>query len=454
MHDEESPENLPAAPVVEPVVEHSYAVFRNADFVRYLIGRFVASLGQQMLVVAIDWELYERTGSALPLAFVGLTQMVPMILFTLPAGHLADTYDRKKIIFISTLTLSAASLGLTLSSVFAAPLGCIYFFLFMLGAARTFLWPASAAFVTGLVPRQQLARAITFNSGMFQISSVTGPVAFGFAIALTPHAQHDHTAWSVYAFNTLATLLCAALVFFIKHEHKVKAAQPVSLKSLIEGFRFVYQNKIILGVITLDLFAVLLGGAVTLLPIFARDVFNSGASGLSWLRDAMAIGAVTSAVVIAHRPPLQKAGKTMLWAVAIFGVATILFGLANDNCLGRELALPNTFWFWFAFAMLALAGMVDQISVVVRQTLVQILTPDEKRGRVSAVNSLFIGTSNELGGFRSGLVAWFFTMPTFLGSREATGAIVSTVTGGIGTIMVVLVVAWLWPEIRKYGKLS
>lgn len=454
MHDEESPESLPAAPVINPVVEHSYAVFRNADFVRYLIGRFVASLGQQMLVVAIDWELYERTGSALPLAFVGLTQMLPMILFTLPAGHLADTHDRKKIIFISTLVLSAASLGLTLSSVFGAPLGWIYFFLLIVGAARTFLWPASAAFVTGLVPRTQLARAITFNSGMFQISSVSGPVAFGFAIALTPHAQHDHTAWSVYAFNTLATFLCAMLVFFIKHEHQVKLAEPVSARSLVEGFRFVYQNKIILGVISLDLFAVLLGGAVTLLPIFARDVFHNGASGLSWLRDAMAVGAVACAVVMAHRPPLRKAGKTMLRAVAIFGVATILFGVANPDCLGRWLALPDSFWFWLAFGLLALAGVVDQISVVVRQTLVQILTPDEKRGRVSAVNSLFIGTSNELGGFRSGLVAWLFTTPTILGSREATGAIVSTVSGGMGTIVVVLAVAWIWPEIRKYGKLS
>ncbi|MGC9943491.1 MAG: MFS transporter [Verrucomicrobiota bacterium] len=454
MHDEESPENLPAAPVVQPVPEHSYGVFRNIDFVRYLVGRFVASLGQQMLVVAIDWELYERTGSALPLAFVGLTQMVPMILFTLPAGHLADTHDRKKIIFNSTLILSLASLGLTLSSLFAAPLGWIYFFLVILGTARTFLWPASAAFVTGLVPRPQLARAITFNSGMFQVSSVAGPVAFGFAIALTPHSQRDHSAWSVYAFNTLATLLCAALIFFIKHEHKVRSAQPVSVKSLMEGFRFVYQNKLILGVITLDLFAVLLGGAVTLLPIFARDIFHGGASGLSWLRDAMAVGAVSCAIVVAHRPPLQRAGKTMLWAVAIFGVVTILFGLANQNCLGRGLPLSNTFWFWFAFAMLALGGVVDQISVVVRQTLVQILTPDEKRGRVSAVNSLFIGTSNELGGFRSGLVAWLFTTPTFLGSREATGAIVSTVSGGIGTIAVVLIVAWVWPEIRRYGKLA
>jgi MFS family permease len=454
MHDEESPENLPAAPVTQPVVEHSYDVFKNADFVRYLIGRFVASLGQQMLVVAIDWELYERTGSALPLAFVGLTQMIPMLLFTLPAGHIADTYDRKKIIFISTLVLSFASVGLALSSFFVGPLGLIYFFLFIVGAARTFLWPSSAAFITGLVPRNQLARAITFNSGTFQISSVAGPVAFGLLIALTPQPSHTHTAWSVYAFNALATFLCAALVYCIKHEHKVKAAEPVSMKSLVEGFRFVYENKIILGVITLDLFAVLLGGAVTLLPIFAKDIFQSGAGGLSWLRDAMAIGAVACAIVVAHRAPLQKAGKAMLWCVGIFGVATILFGLANVNCLGHWLALPNAFWFWFAFAMLALAGVVDQISVVVRQTLVQLLTPDEKRGRVSAVNSLFIGTSNELGGFRSGLVAFLFTTPTVLGNAAATGAIVSTVTGGVGTILVVLAVAWIWPEIRRYGKLS
>jgi MFS family permease len=166
----------------------------------------------------------------------------------------------------------------------------------------------------------------------------------------------------------------------------------------------------------------------------------------------MAVGAVVCAFILAHRPPLQKAGRTMLLSVAIFGVATILFGVANTNCFGN--LISNSFWFWFAFATLALAGFVDNISVVVRQTLVQILTPDEKRGRVSAVNSLFINTSNELGGFRSGIVAWLFASPTVLGNAAATGAIVSTVTGGIGTILVVLAVAWIWPEIRKYGKLA
>ena len=196
-----------------------------------------------------------------------------------------------------------------------------------------------------------------------------------------------------------------------------------------------------------------------MLPAFADQVLGyhsqeQMAAVAGYLRSAEAAGAIIMAVVLAHLPPIRRAGWTMLWAVAIFGVATIIFGLANDNCLGRWLPLPNAAWFWIAFAMLALAGAVDNISVVVRQTLVQILTPDEKRGRVSAVNSLFIGTSNELGGFRSGIVAFLFTTPTVLGNAHATGAIISTVTGGIGTILVVLAVAWIWPEIRRYGKLG
>jgi MFS family permease len=454
MHDQESPENLPDEPVIKPVAESPYAVLRNADFFRYLTGRFVASLGQQMLVVAIDWELYQRTHSALSLAFVGLSLMIPMILCTIPAGHFADTFSRKKIILITTLVLAAASLGLTLASAFLSNVLWIYFFLVIIGAARTFLWPASAAFVPGLVPRNQFARAVTFNSGTFQFSCVVGPAAFGMIVAMTPHAQENHTAWSVYALNALASIICFALVAPIKHDHKAKPSQPVSVKSLVEGFRFVYQSKIILGVITLDLFAVLLGGAVTILPMFADDIFHVGPGGFGWLRDAMPVGAVVCMLIIAHRQQIQKAGKTMLLSVAIFGVATILFGLANKNCFGNWLALPDAFWFWFSFAMLALAGAVDNVSVIVRQTLVQILTPDEKRGRVSAVNSLFIGTSNELGGFRSGIVAYLFTTPTVLGNANATGAIVSTVTGGIGTILVVLAVAWIWPEIRKYGKLA
>jgi MFS family permease len=461
MHDQESPDNLPDEPEGRPAPPPAaadgggaYAVLRHANFTRYLIGRFVASLGQQMLVVAIDWELYQRMHSALPLAFVGLSLMAPMILFTVPAGHFADTFNRKQIILVTSLVLMVVSVGLALASAFLASVGWIYFFLFILGAARTFLWPASAAFVTSLVPRDEFPRAVTFNSGAFQFSSVVGPAAFGAVMALMPVAEAHSSAWPVYALNALASLLCFLLVAPIRHVHKAPPAEPVSLRSLAEGFRFVFQSKIILGTITLDLFAVLLGGAVTILPMFANDIFHTGPGGLGWLRNAMAVGAVLCAFVIAHRPPLQKAGRAMLGAVAIFGLATMLFGVANANCLGRWFALPNAAWFWISFALLALAGAVDNISVVVRQTLVQILTPDAKRGRVSAVNSLFIGTSNELGGFRSGIVAYLFTKQTMLGNPHATGAILSTVSGGVGTILVVLAVACIWPDIRRYGKLG
>ena len=454
MHDQESPENLPdePAPKAAEAADSAYAVLRNADFSRYVVGRFVASLGQQMLVVAIDWELYQRTHSALALAFVGLSLMIPMILCTIPAGHFADVFNRKKIILVTTVIVAAASAGLTLISYFAAPVYWIYICLVILGAARTFLWPASAAFVTGLVPLNQFARAVTFNSGAFQLSSVIGPTIFGAVIALTPHAEEHATAWSVYALNVLASVVCFILVAPIKHLHKDRPAEPISVRSLVEGFRFVYQSKIILGIITLDLFAVLLGGAVAILPMFAKDIYHVSAGGFGWLRNAMPIGAVLCMLIIAHRPPMQKAGRAMLLSVAIFGAATILFGVANQNCFGGTLS--NSFWFWTAFTLMAVAGAVDNVSVVVRQTLVQILTPDEKRGRVSAVNALFIGTSNELGGSRSALVAALFTSPSFLGDAAATGAIVSTVTGGIGTILVVLAVAWIWPEIRKYGKLA
>ena len=392
MHEQESPENLPDEPVNPPPLpaapaaasESAYSVLRIADFSRFLAGRFVASLGQQMLVVAIDWELYQRTHSALALALVGLSLMLPMILFTVPAGHFADTFNRKKIILGSTLVLTVASAGLAMASAAAFPVGWIYFFLFILGGARTFLWPASAAFVTSLVPRELFPRAVTFNSGAFQFSSVVGPAAFGAVLALTPGAEARHSAWPVYALNALASLLCFALVLPIRHIHKARPAEPVSLRSLAEGFRFVFEKRIILGIITLDLFAVLLGGAVTILPMFASDIYFTGPGGLGWLRNAMAVGAVLCACFIAHRPPMQKAGRAMLWSVAIFGLATIGFGLANHNCLGRWLALANSVWFWLAFTLLALAGAVDNISVVVRgETLVQILTPDEKRGRVS-----------------------------------------------------------------------
>ncbi|MBU6409872.1 MAG: MFS transporter [Verrucomicrobia bacterium] len=449
MHDASSPDTRsdpPHAPDATASGEGAYAVLRNANFFRYLIGRFVAALGQQMLVAAIDWELFQRTGSPLALAFVGLSLMAPMLLCTLPAGHVADTFNRKTIILASTLVLAAASLGLMIVSALLLNVGWIYFFLVIIGVARTFLWPASAAFVPSLVPRHQFARAVTYNSGAFQFSCVAGPAICGLVILLS-----HQRAWPVYALNVLASAACFALVVPIRHDHKERPAEPVSIRSLIEGFRFVFHERIILGVITLDLFAVLLGGAVSLLPIYAV-ILHGGPGGYGLLRAAMAVGAVICAIILAHRPPLQKAGRSMLAAVSVFGVATILFGVANRNCLGPWIPLPDPVWFWFSFAMLALAGAVDNVSVVVRQTLVQILTPDEKRGRVSAVNSLFIGTSNEMGGFESGAVAELFGPA--MGHSVQTGAIISAVSGGAGTILTVLAVAWIWPQIRRYGKLA
>lgn len=432
-----------------PAGESPYALFRNRNFTRFLTGRVATTVGSQMMIVAVDWEIYQRTQSALALGLVGLAFMVPMIACTLPAGHVADTFNRKKIILAATLVMALSSLGLALISMLNAPVGWIYACLTVVGIARTFVWPASAAFLPSLLPREQFPRAVTFNSGAFQMSSVLGPAVGGWLYAVAGHA------WVIYLLNVVAALTYFALVLGIPHAHNRVERPPATLKSLVAGFNFVFSNRIILGTISLDMFAVLLGGAESLLPIFAGDILHAGAYGLGLLRAAMPIGAVVCALWLTHRPPMQKAGHTLLMCVAVFGLATILFGLGNATCLGQWLnwgELPGAGWFWFAFAMLAISGAVDNISVVVRQTLVQILTPDEKRGRVSAVNSLFIGTSNELGGFESGLVAWLGG--TYTGHSVATGAIFSAVTGGIGTLVVVVAVARIWPEIRRYGALK
>jgi MFS family permease len=263
---------------------------------------------------------------------------------------------------------------------------------------------------------------VTWSSGSFQLSSVAGPAAGGALIALTHHAA------PVYAFNAAAALICLMLISFVRRRPAAAAKEKMTAKSLIVGFKFVFASPIILGTITLDLFAVLLGGATALLPVYAKDILAVGPTGLGFLQAALPLGSLACALVLAHRPPMQKAGRAMLLAVAGFGLATIAFGGSR--------------WFWFSLLMLFACGAMDNVSVVVRHTLVQLLTPDEKRGRVSAVNSLFIGTSNELGGFESGLVAYWL------------GPVVSVVSGGVGTILVVLAVAVIWPEIRKYGRLD
>jgi MFS family permease len=402
--------------------EHPYAVLRNRNFLRYLIGRFVASMGQQMLTVAVGWELYERTHSALNLGLVGLTNMVPMFLFTLPAGHLADTLNRKRII-MAMLTLAAlASAGLAVASALHAATLWTYAALFVIASARTFMWPASAAFLPQLVSRGNFPRAVTWTTGSFQLSSVVGPAAAGALIAMTDHAA------PVYALNAIAAFVCLTLLGLVHYRRVPAPRERMTLSSLATGFKFVFSTRIVLGIITLDLFAVLLGGATTLLPVYAKDILHVGPHGLGFLQAALPIGSLSCALIVAHRPHTEKAGRALLAAVLIFGLATIGFGLSTSFAL--------------SFLMLAICGAADNISVVIRHTIVQLLTPDDKRGRVSAVNSLFIGTSNELGGFESGMVAHWL------------GPVLSVVTGGLGTILIVIAVALVWPEVRRYGRLT
>ncbi len=419
-HAPESSKSTGPPPV--SAAEGPYAVLRDRNFALYLAGRFAASLGQQMLIVAVGWELYERTHSALALGLVGLSNMAPMFLFTLPAGHLADNHNRKHIMLWMTALSALASAGLAVVSALRASPGWIYACLFVAGTARTFIWPASASFLPQLVSREWFPRAVAWSTGSFQLSSVAGPAAGGALIALTHHAA------TVYGLNAAAALTYLTLLGLVRYEKLPMVRAPMSVASLAVGFNFVFATRLILGTITLDLFAVLLGGATALLPIYAKDILHVGPSGLGFLQAALPVGSLLSALIVAHRPPLERAGRTLLWAVAGFGLATIGFGFSR--------------WFWASWAMLFLCGMADNVSVVVRHTLVQLLTPDEKRGRVSAVNSLFIGTSNELGGFESGVVAHWL------------GPVFSVVSGGVGTLLVVLAVAWIWPEIRRYGRLG
>lgn len=408
----------------KPAERHApYAILRNGDFVYFLVGRLVLSFGQLMLTVAVGWELYERTHSALALGFVGLTEAIALFLLTLPAGHLADNYDRKRIIKIAVLTTVASSLGLALVSWLDAPVIWFYVCLFAGAVAATFLRPASMAFLTALVSRRNLSHAVAWNSGTFQLASVLGPVTGGALIAMTHHAT------TVFVLNAVAGLIYFALLCFIRTDHVVKHREKMSFASLATGFKFVFANRLITSMITLDVFAVLLGGAVALLPVYAKDILRVGPAGLGLLQAAMPLGAASCALFLAHRPPMRQAGQMLLWAVAIFGVATVGFGLSR--------------LFWPSFVMLVVCGATDGVSIVVRHTSVQLLAPEEKRGRVSAVNALFVvGASDALGGFESGLVAHW------------VGPVLSVVSGGVGTILVVMIVAKIWPEIRTYGRLD
>jgi MFS family permease len=452
MPDESTVENLAGPqPVHDP-----YAAFRFGAFNLYMTGNLLAIIGRQMLAVAVEWEIYARTHSATALGLVGLVLVIPVVTLSLPAGHLADKYSRKHIIVIAQFVGAIASGALAFISwkhlvippwtilqhanallrgvahIFerhqtgfhfddlSVPL--IYGLLLVTGTARTFAWAARSSFFPTLVPRDAFANAVTWNSTVFQIGSVVGPAISGFIVA--------HISFAcVYIIDAICSFLFFLLVLPIRRAPQTeKPEHQNTWRSLVAGMRFVLSKHVILATITLDLFAVLLGGATALLPMFADQILHVGAMGLGWMRASPAIGAFATALIVAYLPPMNRAGKTLLWCVAGFGIATILFGLSRV--------------FWFSLAMLFLLGAFDSISVIIRGTIVQLVTPDEMRGRVSAVNNIFIGTSNEFGAVESGLTAALF------------GPVLSVVGGGIGTILVVLGVAKWWPETLKIGRLD
>lgn len=389
-------------------------------------------VGWQMLQVALGWELYERTHSALALGLVGLVTAIPVVLLALPAGHLADRMDRKKIVVGSQVVFILMSLSLSMLSHVAGPIWLIFAILLVRGTAQAYNNPARSALLPRLVPVEVFGNAVTWSSSGFQTAAVVGPALGGLVIAL------EHRATGAYLIDAILTTIYLVMLIAIRGDLATSVAatsamalrprEPMTFKSLIAGMKFVMETKVILAALTLDLFAVLFGGATALLPIFAKDILHVGPDGLGWLRAAPSIGALIVMMTIAHRPPMQRTGWTLVLAVTGFGIATIVFGLSRS--------------FGLSMAMLFILGGLDGISMIIRGTLVQLWTPDEMRGRVSAVNSVFIDMSNELGGFESGALA------------AAVGPVVAVVGGGIGTVLVVAGVTYAWPELRKLRELS
>jgi MFS family permease len=399
-----------------------YAALRYRDFRLLLTGRLITSFSSEMLSFAIGWELWLRTRSALALGMVGLAQVIPVLLLSLYAGHVADQYNRRRIVLITEAFLALCALGLAMISYFQGPVYLVYLCLLGIGTARAFNDPASSTLLPQTIPPALFTSAATWNSSSWQFASIVGPAAAGIVVAVSNNVT------GIYVFGAVAALVFSILLGMIKGRQLPLARKSDTLDSLAEGLRFMRRTRIILAAITLDMFAVLFGGAVALLPIYATDILKVGATGLGILRAAPSIGALIMAFLLAHLPAMKHAGRTLLLAVAGFGLATIVFGLSTS--------------FWLSVAMLALLGGLDNISVVIRSTLLLTLTPDEMRGRISSVNSIFIGMSNELGSFESGLAA------------ALLGPVLAVVAGGVGTLVVVLAVTGLWPEMRQLKTLD
>ena len=407
--------------------EHDpYSALRIGLFRNYLIASSLVSMGTAAQGLAIGWEVYDRTGEALSLGLVGLVQAIPMLLFTLPAGYLADVYDRRKLMMLSLAGATLTSLGLAAFSYHELSVNWMYGLLFLDATMLRMGGPARSAIMPLLVPEEEFENAVKWRTSLQQITGIGGPALGGFIIAYNIQAA--------YVLSAVSSLAFIVFLFGMQLPAAARSARGQMIEQVAEGLRFVWNKKILLGASSLDLFAVLLGGAVYLLPIFAREIVDLAPVGLEpeealgWLRAAPAAGACVMALLMAHLPPMQKAGRTLLLCVAGFGAATIVFGLSQN--------------FWLSMAMLALTGAFDNVSMVVRHVVSQMSTPNHMRGRVSAVNSIFIGSSNEIGGFESGLVAQLYN------------PVVSVVSGGIGTLVVVLAWSGLFPSLRTLGSLA
>ena len=390
------------------------------SFIRYWFARVIGTLANQMLMVALAWQMYDLTNSAWDLGLVGLLQFIPALLLTLPAGHFADRYHRGHIISICILSQAAVAAVLWWGThedwvnrelIFALSV--------ILGAARAFQMPAQQAIAPALVKESLLQKAVAMSTSGMQVAIIGGP-ALGGVI---------YTAGATAVYGTCTVLLAIGfiLMMFVRYARK-RTHQAVSWESVLAGIGFVWHHKILLGAISLDLFAVLLGGATALLPIFARDILHTGPEGLGLLRAAPAVGALVVSLALMRWPLRRKVGYKLLGSVGIFGIGMVVFGLSTS--------------FWLSVAALAVTGAADAISVVTRITLMQLETPDEMRGRVSAVNSIFIGASNQLGEFESGATA------------ALMGPVASVVLGGIGTIAVALGWLRLFPALANRDELA
>lgn len=398
-----------------------FAAFRHIAYTRFFFARFLTAFATQIISVSVGWQMYDHTGNAIFLGLIGLVQFLPSLLLILVTGSVADRYNRRAVaaicIFVGTLC-AAALLFLTVTGTFS-PLP-VFLILAVFGIERAFMTPATQSLAPNLIPPQDLANAVAWNSMSWDAAAILGPVAGGLLYGLSPSIA--------YTISVAFFASGAVLTYLIPKPHQRTAAQSKSWNEILAGFRFIWSEKVVLGAVSLDLFAVLLGGAVALMPIYARDVLTLGPWGLGMLRAAPGFGAIAMALFLATYPLRHKAGLYMFVGVALFGVGTLVFGISHTP--------------WLSIAALAVMGASDMISVYVRETLITLWTPDHVRGRVNAVNMVFVGASNELGEFRAGSMAHFF------------GAVPAVVIGGIGTLAVAIIWAAGFPQLRQIDSLN